>query len=102
MTNSWKNDLTDDERHFIKNSLAFFATTDGIVNENITKNFMGETDLNEVASIYNVQLAMESIHNHVYGLLLKTYIGDEKEQDRLLNAIENIEVVKNKAKWAKR
>ena len=99
---SWKNDLTDNERHFIKNTLAFFATADGIVNENIIKNFMGETDLIEVASFYNFQLAIESIHNQVYGIFLKTYIEDEKELDRLFNAIENIEVVKKKAMWAKR
>lgn len=99
---SWKNELTDDERHFITNTLAFFATADGIVNENIIKNFMGETDLPEVAAFYNFQLAIESIHNQVYGLFLKTYIEDEKELDRLFNAIENIEVVKKKARWAKR
>lgn len=99
---SWKNDLTDNERHFIKNTLAFFATADGIVNENIIKNFIGETELIEVASFYNFQLAMESIHNQVYGLFLKTYIDDEKELDRLLNAIENVEVVKKKARWAMR
>nr|BDT63169.1 MAG: ribonucleotide reductase small subunit [Hemigrapsus takanoi nimavirus] len=99
---SWKNDLTDNERHFIKNTLAFFETADGIVNENIIKNFMGETDRIEVAAFYSFQLAIESIHNQVYGLFLKTYIDDEKERDRLLNAIENIEVVKKKARWAKR
>ncbi len=62
---SWKNDLTDEERHFIKNTLAFFATADGTVNENITNNFIGETDLIEVASFCITQLAMKSINNDV-------------------------------------
>ena len=99
---SWKDDLTDDERHFIKNTLAFFATADGIVNENIIKNFMNETDLIEVKSFYTFQMAIESVHNQVYGSFLKIFIEDEKELDRLLNANENIEVVKKKARWAKR
>ena len=98
---SWKDDLTNDERHFIKNTLAFFATADGIVNENIIKNFMSETDLIEVKSFYAFQMAIESVHNQVYGSFLKIFIEDEKELDQLLNANENIDVVKKKARWAK-
>ena len=99
---SWKHDLSDDERHFLKNTLAFFATADGIVNDNIITNFREETDLIEVVSFYNVQLAVESVHNEVYGKFLNTYIEDEKERNLLLNGIKDISVVKKKIDWAQR
>lgn len=99
---SWDEDLNDSERKFIKYTLAFFAAADAIVNDNIMRNFMTETKLIEVNSIYIAQLFVESIHNQVYGRLLKTYVTDEKELNHLFNAVNEIGVIKNKALWANR
>ncbi len=92
--------LTDNERHFIKHVLAFFAASDGIVNENLAMNFMKEVQWPEARCFYGFQIAMENIHGETYSLLIDTYIKDTAEKHKLLNAIETIPCVKKKAEWA--
>lgn len=92
--------LNTNEQHFIKYVLAFFAASDGIVNENLTKRFCSEIQIPEARSFYGFQIAMENIHSETYSLLIDTYIKDKKEKDFLLNAVDNIEVVNLKANWA--
>ncbi len=94
--------LTDNERHFIKYVLAFFAASDGIVNENLVLNFMREVQYPEARSFYGFQVAIENIHAETYSLLIDTYITDDKEKNFLFNAIENLDCVKKKADWALR
>lgn len=94
--------LNDGERHFIKHVLAFFAASDGIVNENLVLNFMREVQIPEARCFYGFQVAIENIHAEVYSLLIDTYIKDEKEKDFLFNAIETLECVQKKAGWALR
>jgi len=96
----WNNKLNDNERFFIKNILAFFASSDGIVNENLVLNFYNEVQIPEARSFYTVQMMIESIHSEQYSLLIDTYISDKKEQEYLFNAIETIPAVKRKADWA--
>lgn len=95
----WKK-LNDGERHFISHVLAFFAASDGIVNENLAVNFLSEVQYAEAKCFYGFQIMMENIHSETYSLLIDTYINDPKEKDRLLNAIETIDCVKKKAEWA--
>ena len=99
------NNLTDNEKYFIKNILAFFAGSDGIVLENLGSRFMSEIQIPEVKCFYGFQIAMENIHSETYSLLIDTYIKDNEEKDRLLNAIETIPCVKKKSelslKWIK-
>ena len=97
----WKN-LTDDERYFIKHVLAFFAASDGIVNENIAENFLSEVQYPEAKFFYGFQIMMENIHSETYSLLIDTYISDPKEKDYLFNALEHIPCVTKKASWALR
>ena len=92
--------LTQDEQYFIKNVLAFFAASDGIVNENLVLNFMSEIKVPEVLAFYSFQNAIETIHSETYSLLIDTYIKDEIEKNRLLNAVETIPCIKKKADWA--
>ena len=92
--------LTDNERHFIKHVLAFFAASDGIVMENLAERFLKEVQLPEARSFYGFQLAMENIHSETYSLLIDTYIKDQTEKTKLLNAIETIPAVQQKANWA--
>lgn len=94
------NDLTDNERHFIKMVLAFFAASDGIVLENIGVRFMTEVQLAEARAFYGFQIAMENIHSETYSLLIDTYIKNKAEKDKLFNAINEFECIKKKAKWA--
>lgn len=94
------NKLTDNERHFIKHVLAFFAASDGIVNENLVVNFMQDITIPEARCFYGFQVAMENIHAETYSLLIDTYIKDPKEKDKLFNAIETLPCVKKKAEWA--
>ena len=96
----WNNKLNDNERLFIKNVLAFFAASDGIVNENLVLNFYQEIELPEARQFYAVQIMMESIHSEQYSLLIDTYIQNASEKHKLFNAIENIPAVKTKAEWA--
>lgn len=92
--------LTDDERHFIKTVLAFFAASDGIVLENLAERFLTEIQAPEVRCFYGFQLAMENIHSETYSLLIDTYIRDTKEKNHLLGAIDTIPCVQKKARWA--
>ena len=96
--NDW-NKLNDNEKHFIKNVLAFFAASDGIVLENLTENFINDVQLPEARCFYGFQAAMENIHSETYSLLIDTYIKDNNEKNNLLNAIETIPCIKKKAEW---
>lgn len=93
------NELTINEQEFIKNILAFFAASDGIVNENIRCNFLGDIEIYEVKVCYEFQVMMENIHSETYSLLIDTYITCEDEKQRLYNAIETIPAIKKKAEW---
>ena len=91
--------LTKDEQEFIKYTLAFFASSDVIVNENLALRFINEIDINEVKCFYGFQIAMENIHSETYSLLIDTYIQDQAEKDKLFNAIDTIPVIQKKANW---
>ncbi|TGN07112.1 ribonucleotide-diphosphate reductase subunit beta [Leptospira ilyithenensis] len=95
----WKN-LDSKERHFLSHVLAFFAASDGIVNENLAVNFMNEVQIPEARCFYGFQIMMENIHSETYSLLIDTYIQDGKEKTRLLHALETIPAVRKKADWA--
>lgn len=97
----WEN-LNEGERHFISHVLAFFAASDGIVNENLVLNFMREVTLPEARCFYGFQVMMENIHSETYSLLIDTYIKDSAEREHLFNAIETVPCVKKKAEWALR
>jgi len=94
------NNLNDNERHFIKHVLAFFAASDGIVNENLAINFMQEVQMPEARCFYGFQIMMENIHSETYSLLIDTYIKDTKEKDYLFNALETVPAVQKKGQWA--
>ncbi|MFT6814757.1 MAG: ribonucleoside-diphosphate reductase beta chain [Sphingobacteriales bacterium] len=94
--------LSEDEKHFIKHVLAFFAASDGIVNENLVVNFMTDVTVPEARCFYGFQVAIENIHAETYSLLIDTYINDNAEKTRLFNAMETIPAVKEKAEWALR
>ncbi|WP_435135216.1 ribonucleotide-diphosphate reductase subunit beta [Formosa sp. A9] len=96
----WKDKLNDDERYFIKHILAFFAASDGIVNENLAENFVSEVQYSEAKFFYGFQIMMENIHSETYSLLIDTYVKDEKEKDILFKAIEHFSAIKKKADWA--
>lgn len=97
----WEN-LNDGERHFISHVLAFFAASDGIVNENLAVNFMSEVQLPEARCFYGFQIMMENIHSETYALLIDTYIKNAEEKYKLFHAIDTIAAVKKKAEWALR
>jgi len=94
------NKLKDGEKHFVKNVLAFFAASDGIVNENLVEKFCKEVKILEAKFFYGFQITMENIHSETYSLLIDSYIKDEKEKIRLFNAIDTIPSIKKKADWA--
>ncbi|MEL0643752.1 MULTISPECIES: ribonucleotide-diphosphate reductase subunit beta [unclassified Olleya] len=96
----WKEKLNDDERYFIKHVLAFFAASDGIVNENLAENFVNEVQYSEAKFFYGFQIMMENIHSETYSLLIDTYVKDETEKNGLFNAIETFPAIKKKADWA--
>lgn len=98
----WENKLNDNERYFIKHILAFFAASDGIVNENLAENFLSEVQYTEAKFFYGFQVMMENIHSETYSLLIDTLIKDKSEKDYLFKAIENIPCVGKKAEWALR
>ena len=98
--NDWNNKLNDDERYFIKHILAFFAASDGIVNENLAENFVNEVQYAEAKFFYGFQIMMENIHSETYSLLIDTYVKDEAEKDDLFNALEVFPAIKKKADWA--
>ncbi|XP_061602379.1 ribonucleoside-diphosphate reductase subunit M2-like [Cololabis saira] len=92
--------LKDEERYFISHVLAFFAASDGIVNENLVERFTQEVQVTEARCFYGFQIAMENIHSEMYSLLINTYIKESSERDFLFNAIETLPCVKKKADWA--
>tara|TARA_Y100001970_G_C14036614_1_gene751437 strand:- start:16 stop:999 length:984 start_codon:yes stop_codon:yes gene_type:complete len=92
--------LSKNEKHFIDNVLAFFAASDGIVNENLLDRFCNEVQLLEAKFFYGFQIAMENIHSETYSLLIDTLIKDEKYKDKLLNAVDHFPSIKKKADWA--
>lgn len=94
--------LTDNERHFISHVLAFFAASDGIVNENLAGQFATEVQIAEARCFYGFQIAIENIHSEMYSLLIDTYIKNEAQKHHLLNAIETVPSVAKKAQWALR
>jgi ribonucleoside-diphosphate reductase beta chain len=98
--NDWNNKLNDEERYFIKHILAFFAASDGIVNENLAENFVNEVQYAEAKFFYGFQIMMENIHSETYSLLIDTYVKDESERDDLFNALEVFPAIKKKADWA--
>lgn len=95
----WEN-LSDNEKYFIKNILSFFAASDGIVNENLAENFYREVQYPEAKFFYGFQLAMENIHSLMYSLLIDTYISNSKEKNECFRALENLPAVAKKANWA--
>jgi len=99
-TEHWENRLTSDERFFVSHVLAFFAASDGIVNENIVVNMMNAVQLPEARCFYGFQVMMENVHSEMYGLLIDTYISDGDEKSLLFNAIEHVPGVRLKAEWA--
>jgi ribonucleoside-diphosphate reductase beta chain len=96
----WESRLNDDERYYIKHILAFFAASDGIVNENLAENFINEVQYSEAKFFYGFQIMMENIHSETYSLLIDTYVKDDEEKDKLFNALENFPAIKKKADWA--
>lgn len=96
----WENKLNDDEKHFIKHVLAFFAASDGIVNENLAENFLAEVQYTEAKFFYGFQISMENVHSETYSLLIDSYIKDSDEKKHLFNAIDTLDCVKKKAEWA--
>jgi ribonucleoside-diphosphate reductase beta chain len=98
----WENKLNDNERHFVKHVLAFFAASDGIVNENLAENFLAEVQYTEAKFFYGFQVAIENIHSETYSLLIDTYIKDTAEKNYLFNAIDTLDCVRKKADWALR
>lgn len=96
----WRNVLNEDEKYFVKNVLAFFAASDGIVNENLAENFVKEVQYTEAKFFYGFQIMMENVHSETYSLLIDTYITDPAEKHKLFHAIDNILAVQKKAEWA--
>ena len=100
--NDWNNKLSEEEKYFVKHILAFFAASDGIVNENLAENFVSEVQYPEAKFFYGFQLMMENIHSETYSLLIDTYVKDEAEKNDLFHAIEVFPAIKEKADWALR
>ncbi len=98
--NDWNNKLSDEERYFVKHILAFFAASDGIVNENLAENFVNEVQYAEAKFFYGFQIMMENIHSETYSLLIDTYVKDEAEKAELFNALEVFPAIKKKGDWA--
>lgn len=96
----WENTLSKDDKFFISQVLAFFAASDGIVNENLAINFINEVQYPEARCFYGFQVMIENIHSETYSLLIDTYIRDEAEKHRLLHALEEVDSVKKKGQWA--
>jgi ribonucleoside-diphosphate reductase subunit M2 len=96
----WNDKLNDDERHFLSYILAFFANSDGLVNENLVTRFGREVQIAEARCMYGFQMMIENIHAEMYGLLIETLIRDRDEQQKLFTAVESVPVIKKKAEWA--
>lgn len=101
-TNDFDNVLSTNDKHFVKTVLAFFAASDGIVNENLARNFSDEVQIPEARAFYSYQQFNETIHSHTYSLMIDRYITDSQEKTRLLRSIHTIPAVTKKADWAKR
>lgn len=101
-TSHWEQRLTEDERFFISRVLAFFAASDGIVNENLVVRFSKEVQLAEARCFYGFQIMIENIHSEMYSLLIDTYIKEPSERDFLFRAIDTVPCVRRKADWALR
>lgn len=95
----WRS-LKDTEKHFIKHVLAFFATSDGIVNENLAARFYKEVQIPEARAFYSMQMLIETIHAETYSLLIDTYINDQDEKNFLFKSLETMPIIKKKADWA--
>ncbi len=98
--NHWKNKLNDKERTFIGYVLAFFAASDGIVNENLAGKFMMDVQIPEARCFYGFQIAIENVHAEMYSTLIETYIKDKKLKSKMFNSIEEVDSIKKKAQWA--
>ena len=96
----WSEKLNENEQFFIKHILAFFAASDGIVNENLAENFVNEVQYSEAKFFYGFQIMMENIHSETYSLLIDTYVKDDTEKNKLFTAIEHFPAIKKKAEWA--
>ena len=96
----WNNKLNDDERYFIKHILAFFAASDGIVNENLAENFLSEVQYTEAKFFYGFQIMVENIHSETYSLLIDTYVQNKQEANKLFKAIDHFPAIQKKANWA--
>ena len=101
-TLDWTRKLADDERHFIKHVLAFFASSDGIVLENLAVRFMGDVQVPEARAFYGFQIAIENVHSETYSLLLQQYVSDPAERQKLFAAVETVPCIARKAQWAMR
>ena len=97
--NDWDK-LTHNEQHFIKHILAFFAASDGIVNENLIERFSGEVQIPEARFFYGFQIMIENIHSEMYSLLIDKYVKNPEEKHKLFNAVETVPCVRKKAEWA--
>lgn len=95
-------ELTENERTFIENVLAFFATSDGVVNENLAARFMNDINIPEAKGFYAYQICIEQVHSETYAKMLTSLVTDENKLNNLMFAIDNVEVIKNKANWAKK
>ncbi|KAJ3183251.1 Ribonucleotide-diphosphate reductase (RNR), small subunit [Gaertneriomyces sp. JEL0708] len=98
----WENKLTDNERYFISRVLAFFAASDGIVNENLVERFSNDVQIAEARCFYGFQIMIENIHSEMYSLLIDTYIKDQAERQFLFDALETVPCIRKKADWALR
>ncbi|KZV64119.1 ribonucleotide reductase [Peniophora sp. CONT] len=96
----WEQKLSSDERHFVSHVLAFFAASDGIVNENLVERFSSEVQIAEARCFYGFQIMVENIHSETYSLLIQTYIDNPIERNRLFTAIDSMPTVSAKAQWA--
>jgi ribonucleoside-diphosphate reductase subunit M2 len=98
----WVNNLTDNEKYFIKMIIAFFAGSDGLIIENLGVRFMNEVQLSEAKAFYGFQIAMENIHSEMYSLLIEEYVGDVEEKRKLFNAMSEYPCIRKKANWAQK
>lgn len=98
--NDWENKLSNDEKNFIKNVLAFFSSSDSIVNENLGVRFMNEVKVAEAKAFYGFQIAMENVHQEMYSLMIEQYVKDSVEKTKLFNAVLTVPSIKAKADWA--
>ncbi|KAI1294077.1 Ribonucleotide-diphosphate reductase (RNR), small subunit [Mortierella claussenii] len=99
-THDWENRLTDDERFFVSHILAFFAASDGIVNENLLERFSNEVQIPEARCFYGFQIMIENVHSEMYSLLIDTYVKEPEQRDHLFDAIDTIPCIRKKAAWA--